>query len=82
MTIHDSLVELGYYIRYAVLDAKEYGNVPQTRKRVFIVAFLDLDKCQRFKYPEPIERTIGLNDIILSVCCKPFTEFFIFTAKP
>lgn len=64
MTIHNSLVELGYYIRYAVLDAKEYGNVPQTRKRVFIVAFLDLDKCQKFKYPEPIERTISLNDII------------------
>lgn len=64
MTIHNSLVELGYYIRYAVLDAKEYGNVPQTRKRVFIVAFLDLDKCQKFKYPEPIERTVSLNDII------------------
>lgn len=64
MTIHNSLVELGYYIRYAILDAKEYGNVPQTRKRVFIVAFLDLDKCQKFKYPEPIERTISLNDII------------------
>lgn len=64
MTIHNSLVELGYYIRYAVLDAKEYGNVPQTRKRVFIVAFLDLEKCQKFKYPEPIERTISLNDII------------------
>lgn len=64
MTIHNSLVELGYYLRYAVLDAKEYGNVPQTRKRVFIVAFLDLDKCQMFKYPEPIERTTGLNDII------------------
>lgn len=64
MTIHNSLVELGYYIRYAVLDAKEYGNVPQTRKRVFIVAFLDLGKCQKFKYPEPIERTVSLNDII------------------
>lgn len=64
MTIHNALVELGYYIRYNVLDAKEYGNVPQTRKRVFIVAFLDLEQCQRFKYPEPIERTVNLNDII------------------
>lgn len=64
MIIHNSLVELGYYIRYAILDSKEYGNVPQTRKRVFIVAFLDLDMCQRFSYPEPIIRTKSLNDII------------------
>lgn len=64
MTIHNALVELGYYIRYNVLDAKEYGNVPQTRKRVFIVAFLDLEQCQKFKYPDPIARTINLNDII------------------
>lgn len=64
MTIHNALVELGYYIRYSVLDAKEYGNVPQTRRRVFIVAFLDLEQCQKFKYPEAIERTVNLNDII------------------
>lgn len=64
MTIHNALVELGYYIRYNILDAKEYGNVPQTRRRVFIVAFLDLEQCQKFKYPEPIERTVNLNDII------------------
>lgn len=64
MVIHNSLVELGYFVRYAILDSKEYGNVPQTRKRVFIVAFLDLDMCQRFSYPEPIERTKSLNDII------------------
>jgi len=64
ITIHNALVELGYCIRYSILDAKEYGNVPQTRKRVFIVAFLDLSMCQRFKYPEPIERTVNLNDII------------------
>lgn len=62
--IHNALVELGYYIRYDVLDAKEYGNVPQTRRRIFIVAFLDLGMCQRFHYPEPIERTVQLNDII------------------
>lgn len=63
-TIHNAIVELGYYIRYKVLDAKEYGNVPQQRRRIFIVAFLSLEKCQQFTYPEPIKRTVQLNDII------------------
>lgn len=62
--IHNALVELGYFIRYKVLDAKEYGNVPQQRRRIFIVAFLNLEKCQQFTYPEPIKRTVQLNDII------------------
>jgi DNA (cytosine-5)-methyltransferase 1 len=64
LVIHDTLADLGYYIRYKVLDAKEYGNVPQTRRRIFIVAFLDDVMCARFKYPEPMQRTLNINDII------------------
>ena len=64
LAIYNALAPLGYSLRYSVMDATEYGNVPQIRTRIFIVAFLDEEKCEKFKFPEKIERTVQLNDII------------------
>jgi DNA (cytosine-5)-methyltransferase 1 len=47
------------------MDATEYGNVPQIRTRIFIVAFLDSEKCDRFKFPEKINLDKKLNDILV-----------------
>ncbi len=52
--IIDTLHELGYHITYAVLNAMEYGNVPQNRERIYIVGFLDEDACQAFTFPEKL----------------------------
>lgn len=43
LVIYNTLVQFGYYVQYKVLDSKLYGNVPQQRKRIFIVAFLDYE---------------------------------------
>ena len=64
LTVYNALVPYGYKFKYQVMDSYEYGNVPQRRLRIFIVAFLDDEKCDRFTFPEKIECTIGLNDII------------------
>ena len=64
LVIYNTLAQFGYAVKYKVLDSQEYGNVPQQRKRIFIVAFLDYDQCARFSFPEPIERTVQLNDIL------------------
>ena len=64
LAIYNALAPLGYSLRYSVMDATEFGNVPQIRTRIFIVAFLDEEKCEKFKFPEKIERTVQLNDII------------------
>ena len=34
-----TLEELGYYVKHAVLNACEYGNMPQNRERIYIVGF-------------------------------------------
>nr|DAP90624.1 MAG TPA: Modification methylase HhaI [Caudoviricetes sp.] len=62
--ITDSLKELGYHIKYKVLNAMEYGNVPQNRERIYIVGFKDQGKCEKFKFPDPIPLTTTLNQII------------------
>ena len=64
LTVYNTLVPFGYTFKYRVMDAMEYGNVPQHRSRIFIVAFLDYQKCEKFEFPEQIKRTVFLNDIL------------------
>ncbi len=64
LVIYNTLSELGYYIKYKVMSPHEYANIPQTRERIFIVAFRDLDECDRFVFPEPIPLTKSINDFI------------------
>lgn len=62
--IYGCLSELGYSVKYAVLDACTHGNIPQQRSRTFIAAFLDDGVMNLFAFPEeiPLENTV--NDII------------------
>lgn len=62
--IFNSLSELGYCIRYRNIPANEYGNTPQTRNRTYVVAFKDELMCQKFVFPDPIELTTDIFDII------------------
>ncbi len=56
-TIYASLVELGYIIRYQAMATHEYANIPQTRRRIYIIAFADLELSNSFHFPEPIPLT-------------------------
>ena len=53
------LEELGYTVLFQVMNAKEYGNLPQQRNRIYIVAFRFKKNLAKFKYPEmiPLTRT-------------------------
>lgn len=46
LTVYNALAQYGYGFRYKVMDAMEYGNVPQQRTRIFIVGFLDYTQCE------------------------------------
>ncbi len=52
--IYSSLVELGYIIRYCPMATHEYADIPQTRRRIYIVAFLDYAQSTAFSFPDPI----------------------------
>lgn len=64
LAIYNALVPLGYSFKYQVMDAMEYGNIPQNRTRIFIVAFLDYAHCEKFRFPDPIPLEVGMNDIL------------------
>lgn len=63
-TILDTLTELGYFYRYKIMNACEYGNIPQNRERIYIVAFLSKEQADNFYFPDPIPLIKKLNDLI------------------
>lgn len=64
-TILDALRQEGYHTpKYAVLNAMEYGNTPQNRERIYIVAFQDEKLLEKFEFPEEISLTAQLSDVI------------------
>lgn len=62
--IYTSLVEQGYILRYQPMATHEYANIPQTRRRIYIVAFRDHEMCQRFRFPEPVPLTASVDQFL------------------
>lgn len=62
--ILEALEQNGYKTKYKVMNAKEYGNVPQNRERIYVVAFREEEDYYRFEFPQPIQLTTTLQDVI------------------
>ena len=62
-TIKQTLQELKYHITYQVMNAKEYGNLPQQRNRIYIVAFKNKEYLHKFKFPDMVPLTISAFDL-------------------
>lgn len=61
--IHNELAGRGYYIRYIIADACDYG-IPQHRTRTYIVAFKDKTACDSFCFPDKATLEKRITDII------------------
>lgn len=62
-TIHNELVTRGYYIRYLIADACDYG-IPQHRTRTYLLAFQDVIQCEMYHFPEKKELKQHVFDIV------------------
>ncbi|WGE89512.1 DNA cytosine methyltransferase [Actinobacillus arthritidis] len=62
--IKDSLIKNGYHIKYQVMNAAEYGNIPQNRERIYIVCFKDKALSDKFDFPEKIKLTKTIEDML------------------
>lgn len=63
LVIYNALAQFGYSVKYKVNNATDV-NIPQNRARIFIVAFRDIEDCDKFSFPQytPLEATI--DDVI------------------
>ena len=69
--IKKSLENEGYVVTEKVLNTMEYGNIPQNRERIYVVAFKEdvpgsgkSAGMDAFSFPEPIPLTVSIKDII------------------
>lgn len=64
LVIFNSLAQFGYSVYYKVMAANEYGNLPQIRKRIYIVAVREDIAHRLYQHPEPTELILHSADII------------------
>ena len=77
--ILESLRKAKYHVKYQVLNACEYGNLPQNRERIYIVAFRDKNAFIEFDFPEPIELTNTIATCINQN--SPVDDVFYYTSQ-
>ena len=61
--IISELYRIGYFVKWKVLNTKDYG-IPQNRERVFFTCFRDWNDFCRFEFPLKEELKIFLKDIL------------------
>lgn len=78
--IIQALQELGYTVKSAVLNACEYGNIPQNRERIYIVGFLDEKEALNFDFSkiEKLNLTTKITDLISQ---KKMDDSLYYTSK-
>ena len=63
LVIYNTLAQFGYSVKYKVINATDV-NIPQNRARIFIVAFLNIEDCDRFAFPNTVPLEASIEDII------------------
>ena len=62
--VKDELKELGYFTTEKILNTCEYGNIPQNRERLYIIAFLNKKQKNKFCWPLKTALTNTIDNII------------------
>lgn len=61
--ICQELEKLGYCYKYKTMNACEYGNIPQNRERIYIVAFRDKKDYENFEFPKKKKLSKTIKDV-------------------
>ncbi len=79
--ISNTLNELGYDIKFEILNSVDYGNVPQNRERIYIVGFRKgTEYINNFEFPEKIERSKTISNILENP--KSIDQKYYYNDKP
>ena len=56
--------ELGYYYKWEILNAKDYG-IPQGRRRLYVVGFKDKKEFDKYEFPKPQKLKYTMQDFLV-----------------
>lgn len=62
--IRGALEAKKYHVDQRIFNSMDYGNVPQNRERIYIVAFKKKCNLKKFKWPDPIKLENTLNKVL------------------
>lgn len=62
--IREALAFNGYYLKWQVLNSKDYGNIPQNRERIYLIGFKHKEVFEHFSFPDAVERSNDLQNVI------------------
>ena len=63
--ITDKIKEIGYKLKYQIINTCKFTELPQNRERVYIVCFKHTSHFNSFKFPLDIDHTIPIKDLVL-----------------
>ena len=78
LIILETLKELGYHVRYSVMNTMKYGNLPQNRERIYIVGFRDEKSAMSFEFPQPTRLKIQFASLL----DKEVPDRYYYLGKP
>lgn len=67
--MQNAFSEIGYFYKYKILDARNYG-IPQGRRRIFVIGFQDEEKCKDFEFPTEIPLEYTMQDFLEENCAE------------
>ncbi len=62
--IRETFESYGYNLKTMILNASEYGNIPQNRERIYIIGFRNEEDFNNFRSIEPIILETKVTDIV------------------
>lgn len=63
-TIQDLIVNEGYTEYHKIMNTTDYGNLPQNRERIYIVAFRNDIDSSKFEFPNKMPLVSNIHNII------------------
>lgn len=77
--VKQALVDEGYFISYSVMNALNYGDIPQNRERIYIVGFRNYRDYSNFHFPGKVKLTKTLKDVVNN--SNPVDEKYYYTER-
>ena len=62
--MQNSFDALGYYYKWKILDARDYG-IPQGRRRLYVIGFKSKKEYEKFDFPKPIKLKYTMQDFLV-----------------
>lgn len=77
--IRELIEKEGYYVTEKVINTMNYGDLPQNRERLYIVAFKNKNNFEKFEFPKQKKLKTNLDSILET---EGVDSYFYYNNKP